>query len=142
MLLQQNVSIDGELGLMSDLIEIIKGDYQRFPHDQTYDIYAVDVHFQDPLTRFRGIDRYRRMIGFIARWFQHPQLDLHHICQNDRQIHTEWTLSWTVGLPWHPRLCIRGYTKMHLNTAGLIESHRDYWYCSPLDVLKQLLPVA
>lgn len=31
------------------IIEILKEDYQRFPADRAYSIYAEDVYFQDPL---------------------------------------------------------------------------------------------
>ncbi len=123
----------------SSIIEILKADYQRFPHDQTYGLYASDVFFQDPLNSFRGVDRYREMITFISQWFQEPHLDLHHITQNDRHIHTEWTLSWIFPLPWRPHLSISGYTEMELNGEGLIQSHIDYWNCSRWDVFKQAI---
>ena len=35
---------DGWLRKM-DIIEILKDDYQRFPENQTYNIYAKDVYF-------------------------------------------------------------------------------------------------
>jgi len=35
-----------------DIIAILQQDYQRFPLDQTYDIYADNVYFQDPLNQF------------------------------------------------------------------------------------------
>ena len=42
------------------IVEILKQDYQRFPTSQTYSIYADDVYFQDSLTKFRGIDHYKK----------------------------------------------------------------------------------
>ena len=33
--------------------EILLEDYQRFPDNQTFDIYAPDVYFKDPLNEFR-----------------------------------------------------------------------------------------
>lgn len=123
-----------------DIIEILKQDYQRFPADQTYSIYAQDVYFQDPLNKFRGFERYKEMIGFINRWFIAPKLDLHDIRRSGDTIETQWTLSWTAPLPWQPRMAIAGWSELKLNSAGLIVSHIDYWKCSRLDVLKQLLP--
>ena len=124
---------------MTPLIEILQQDYQRFPLDQTYDIYAPDVYFKDPLNQFRGIQRYRQMIQFITRWFANPQLALHQIQQVDDLITTRWTLSWTSPLPWQPRIHISGWSELRLNGEGLIISHIDYWDCSSLDVLKQHL---
>jgi Uncharacterized conserved protein (DUF2358) len=120
-----------------DIIQILKQDYQRFPLDQTYSIYAEDVFFKDPMNEFRGIERYKQMIGFIRTWFVDPKLDLHDIRRDGDTIESRWTLSWTTPLPWKPRISIPGWSELRLNGDGLIVSHIDYWNCSRLDVLKQ-----
>jgi hypothetical protein len=120
------------------IIDIIKQDYEQFPDNQTYSIYAEDVYFKDPLNQFRGIQRYQKMIGFIQQWFINVQLDLHEISQSDNLIKTRWTLSWTTPLPWKPRISIPGWSELKLNSSGLICSHIDYWDCSRFDVIKQL----
>jgi hypothetical protein len=125
---------------MPDIISILKEDYQHFPHNQTYDLYAEDVYFKDPLNEFRGCDRYRQMIGFIQQWFENPTLELHHISQHERDIRTDWTLSWTTPLPWKPRISIPGWSELQLNDDDLIVSHVDYWHCSVFDVIKQHSP--
>ncbi|MFB8787781.1 MAG: DUF2358 domain-containing protein [Potamolinea sp.] len=122
-----------------DIIQILKQDYQRFPADQTYSIYAKDVFFKDPMNEFYGIERYQKMIGFINQWFDSPKLELHHISLSGDTIKTRWTLSWTTPLPWKPRIAIPGWSELKLNAEGLITSHIDYWDCSRLDVLKQHL---
>ena len=122
-----------------DIIEILKQDYQRFPVDQTYSIYAEDVFFKDPLNEFRGIERYKQMIGFIGTWFLNLKLDLHDIRRDGDSIVTRWTLSWNTPLPWKPRISIPGWSELRLNGDDLIVSHIDYWDCSRLDVLKQHL---
>ncbi len=122
---------------MTDILTILQEDYRRFPDDQSYDLYANDVYFKDPMNEFRGCDRYRQMIGFIKQWFTDPRLDLHNIQQAGKEIRTDWTLSWTTPLPWKPRIAIDGWSELRLNDDGLIESHIDYWDCSRLDVLKQ-----
>jgi hypothetical protein len=127
-----------------NIIEILQEDYQRFPRDQTYEIYAKDVYFKDPMTEFRGIKRYQAMIGFMTHWFQNIQMELHDIKQiteiseplRDR-IETRWTLSWTTPLPWQPRIAISGRSELMLNEQNLIISHVDYWDCSRWDVLQQ-----
>ncbi len=133
-----------------DIIEILKEDYQRFPVNQTYNIYAPDVYFQDPLNKFRGVKRYqdplnkfrgvkryKEMINFIQTWFLDPKMDLHNIQRLGDTIKTEWTLSWNTPLPWKPRISIPGWSELGLNSDGLIVSHIDYWNCSRLDVVKQ-----
>ena len=127
-----------------NIIEILQEDYQRFPRDQTYEIYAKDVYFKDPMTEFRGMKRYQAMIGFMSHWFQNIQMELHNIEQisdlpeplRDR-IETRWTLSWTTPLPWQPRITISGRSELMLNEQNLIISHIDYWDCSRWDVLRQ-----
>jgi len=122
-----------------ELIQILKQDYQKFPYDQTYSIYAENVYFKDPMNQFRGIDRYRQMIGFIRTWFKALQLELHEIYQEGDTIKTRWTLSWTTPLPWQPRISIPGWSELKVNSQGSIDSHIDYWDISRTDVLKQHL---
>jgi hypothetical protein len=90
------------------------------------------------MNRFRGISRYQQMIGFMNTFFKDIKLDLHNISQSDNRIETQWTLSWTVSLPWRPRIAIAGRSELTLNSDGLIDSHIDYWDISRWDVLKQL----
>ncbi len=120
-----------------DILKILQDDYQKFPRDQTYSIYAPDVYFKDPIYEFRGLERYKRTIAFIQTFFLNCQMDLHNIEQDGDQIHTDWSLRWNTPLPWKPRITIHGWSELTLNEAGLISSHIDYWHCSRLDVLKQ-----
>jgi len=122
-----------------DIIQILQQDYQRFPDNQTYSIYAQDVYFQDPLNKFRGVERYKQMIKFIKTVFLNTKMDLHEINRVGDTIKTEWTLSWNTPLPWKPRISISGWSELRLNPQGLIVSHIDYWHCSRLEVLKQHL---
>ncbi len=121
-----------------DLLAILRADYAHFPDNQTYSVYDSEVYFKDPVNEFRGLGRYQQMINWMGRWFQDIRLDLHEIQQTGNQIRTEWTLSWSLPLPWHPRLQIPGWTEMQVNEAGLIGSHIDYWRCSRWEVLLQL----
>jgi hypothetical protein len=122
---------------MMDILEILKDDYQRFPANQTYSIYAADVYFKDPLSEFRGITRYREMIGFISKWFRDVKMEVHEISHSGNRIDTEWTLYWTTPLPWKPRIAIPGRSELTLNQEEKIASHIDYWHCSRWDVLQQ-----
>lgn len=121
-----------------NIVDALRDDYQRFPKDQSYHLYAEQVYFKDPLNEFRGVDRYRAMIGFLEKWFLNIQMDLHDIYQQDTLIKTQWTLHFTAPVPWKPRISIPGDSELHLNEQGLVSSHIDTWSCSRLDVVKQL----
>ena len=120
-----------------NILDILTEDYRHFPRDQTYEIYAEDVYFKDPLNEFQGRDRYRQMLQFIEQWFIDPQLDLHKIQRNGDQIRTDWTLNWTTPVPWKPRIHIPGWSELRLNPQELIISHVDYWHCSRWNVIQQ-----
>ncbi|MEB3289551.1 MAG: DUF2358 domain-containing protein [Leptolyngbya sp.] len=125
-----------------DILEQLRQDYQRFPHQQSYHLYAEDVYFKDPLNEFSGLGRYQRMIGFIARWFQAIDLQLHAIeYVSPGQIHTRWTLNWVAPLPWHPAMSISGRSELTLNDGGKICAHVDSWDCPRWAVLQQVFGV-
>jgi hypothetical protein len=124
---------------MTDILQILQDDYARFPRDQTYDIYAENVYFQDPINEFRGIKRYREMIGFMATWFQEIKMDVHSIDRQGDRIETRWTLHWTTPLPWHPRIAIPGKSELTLDSSDRVLSHIDTWDISKLDVIRQHL---
>ena len=123
--------------MVMNLLEIIERDYQTFPANQTYSIYADNVYFKDPLNEFRGIERYKNMIQFMSTWFKEVNLDLHNIYQSENIIHTEWTLHWTTPLPWKPPIAIPGRSELTINEQNLIIAHIDYWNCSKWNVVKQ-----
>lgn len=124
---------------MSDMVAQLKTDYARFPKDQTYELYAEDVHFKDPMNEFDGVERYRAMIGFLDRFFSDIQMDLHSIEQSSADlIEIVWTLNMSAPLPWSPRLSIPGHSQLRINSEGLICEHVDYWNCSKLAVLMQI----
>jgi hypothetical protein len=120
-----------------NIVEIIKNDYQSFPENQTYSIYADDVYFQDPFNKFRGVKRYQQMISFLGTFFKDINLILHNISRQENTIKTEWTLEMTSPLPWKPRLSIPGWSELKLNHKELIISHIDYWDISPFQVFQQ-----
>jgi Uncharacterized conserved protein (DUF2358) len=120
-----------------NIIEILKEDYQRFPENQTYSIYAENVYFQDPLNKFTGLERYKKMIKFIHTWFINCKMDVHDLKQDGNNIKTEWTLSWNSPLPWKPKISISGWSELSLDSDNLICSHIDYWHTPPLEVVKQ-----
>ncbi|ELS31160.1 MULTISPECIES: DUF2358 domain-containing protein [Pseudanabaena] len=133
---------------MTNILDIIKADYAKFPEAQTYSIYNEDVYFKDPVYNFRGIKQYQKMIGFITFWFKNLKLELHDITRNDNLVKARWTMSWDAPLPWKPRISVTGWSDLTLSSfpdplnngesdRELIISHIDYWECTKFDVIKQ-----
>ena len=121
------------------IIEQLKADYARFPKEQTYSLYAENVQFKDPMNAFSGVEKYRKMIEFLSRFFSDIQMELHNIEQTTPSlITTQWTLNMTVPAPWSPRLSIPGRSELAVNSQERINSHVDYWDCSRWAVLKQV----
>jgi len=120
-----------------NILAQLQADYQRFPREQSYELYDPQVRFQDPMTQFQGRDTYRRMIDWMAYWFKNIQMDLHDIQQYQGEITTRWTLSWDAPLPWQPRIRVEGHSVLHLNGQGLIDSHVDHWAISRWQLLLQ-----
>lgn len=123
--------------MKDNIIEILTQDYQRFPVDQTYSIYAEGVFFKDPLNEFYGVDRFKSMIGFMQKYFRQLHMDLHEIYQKEDTIYTRWTLNWITPLPWQPAIAIPGRSELKINEEQLIVAHIDYWDISPWQVLQQ-----
>ncbi|WP_434685186.1 DUF2358 domain-containing protein [Pseudanabaena minima] len=132
----------------TNILDIIKADYAKFPEAQTYSIYSEDVYFKDPVYNFRGIKQYQKMIGFITFWFKNLKLELHDISRTENLVKASWTMSWDAPLPWKPRISVTGWSDLTVdkfadtldNGEGdreLIISHIDYWECTKLDVIKQ-----
>lgn len=120
-----------------DLVAILRKDYARFPDNQTYDIYADDVYFKDPLNEFRGVKKYQAMIKFIGTFFGNVKMEVKDVTKQGDLIKTEWTLNMTSPLPWKPRLSIPGWSELKIDRDNLITSHVDYWHISPWSVLRQ-----
>jgi hypothetical protein len=133
---------------MTNILDIIKADYAKFPEAQTYSIYSEDVYFKDPVYNFRGIKQYQKMIGFITFWFKNLKLELHDISRTENLVKGLWTMSWDAPLPWKPRISVTGWSDLTVNKFAdnlnngegdreLIISHVDYWECTKFDVIKQ-----
>ena len=120
-----------------DLVSILRQDYERFPDNQTYEIYADDVYFKDPLNEFNGVNKYKAMIRFLGTFFGNVEMDVRDVRKEGDLIKSEWTLNMTSPLPWKPRLSIPGWSELKISEANLIASHVDYWHISPWQVLRQ-----
>lgn len=119
-----------------NLSEIIKQDYQQFPENQTYSIYAENVHFKDPIYDFYGLKKYQEMIVFLKKWFKNLHLELQEIKESENQIDTRWIMSWNSPLPWQPFISVSGRSELKLKD-NLIIGHYDYWDKPFWDMIKQ-----
>ncbi|MGI0482635.1 DUF2358 domain-containing protein [Geminocystis sp. CENA526] len=119
-----------------NLLETIKADYERFPENPTYSIYAENVHFKDPVYDFYGLKKYQEMISFLSKWFKNLTLELHEITESENQIDTRWTMSWNSPLPWQPFVSVSGRSELKIEN-NLIIGHYDYWDISKWDLIKQ-----
>ncbi|MBW4687578.1 MAG: DUF2358 domain-containing protein [Komarekiella atlantica HA4396-MV6] len=121
-----------------DTVSILKQDYDKFPNDQNYSIYAENFYFEDPFNKFHGVEMYKQMIALISDGLINIELNLLELTQSGNIIKTQWMLSWTAPFPWQPRVNIPGRSEAELNDDGLIVKHIDYWDIPASDVLKQL----
>lgn len=119
-----------------NLLETIETDYLRFPENPTYNIYAENVHFKDPIYDFYGLKKYQEMITFLSKWFKNLHLELHEIIEKENQIDTRWTMSWNSPLPWQPFVSVSGRSELKIEN-NLIIGHYDYWDISKWDLIKQ-----
>ncbi|MBD2543043.1 DUF2358 domain-containing protein [Planktothricoides sp. FACHB-1370] len=117
-----------------------------FERDLSYDIYAEDIFFKDPVNTFKGKFNYRIIfwtLRFHGRlFFTELYFDLHNVQQTKPESEPEiilanWTVRGILRLPWKPTLLFNGYSTYKLNHAGLIYEHIDTWDRSPIDILKQ-----
>jgi hypothetical protein len=112
-----------------------------FQKDLTYDIYAPDITFQDPINQFRGRKAYR-LIFWALRF--HGRLFFTHLVFNVHQLHAinaymiiaEWTVEGTLRLPWRPQIYFTGNSTYTIH-QGLIDTHTDAWNSSPKTIFMQ-----
>lgn len=123
---------------MNELVAVLKEDYARFPHNQTFAIYDPQVVFRDPMSRIQGREHFQRMIAWMTQWFQELRLQLHEIHVAGTVIHTRWTMGWLAPLPWKPHLQVSGRSELLVNDQGLIAAQTDYWDCSRWQLFMQL----
>jgi hypothetical protein len=125
------------------LVETIRQDLPPlFKRDISYDIYADDICFTDPINTFKGKLSYRLVYWSLRfhgqLFFTHIELDLQDVVPvTPHSIEAYWTVRGTLRLPWQPRICFNGTSHYTVNQQGLISKHVDTWDRSPWKVLKQ-----
>lgn len=115
-----------------------------FDHDISYDIYAENIYFRDPVNTFKGKFNYRIIfwtLRFHARlFFKTIAFDLHSVSHPDRDtIFATWTVRGTLRVPWNAQILFNGDSTYRLNPQGKIDQHLDRWDRQPTEILRQFL---
>ena len=115
-----------------------------FEKDISYEIYAKDIYFQDPVNKFKGKFNYHIIfwtLRFHARlFFTQIYFDLHDVSQTAQDtILANWTVRGVLRVPWKARIFFNGYSTYTLNKDGLIYNHIDTWDRKPSEILKQFI---
>ena len=106
---------EGQASKAQILAQELKSDLTQMfdlAYEPKWSLYAEDVLFQDPLTRFRGRGKYKDNIQMLkdSPLFTGGKMDLHEVTVvDDTRVDTRWTLSMTFKpFPWQPRLLFTG----------------------------------
>ena len=106
---------EGQASQAQILAQELKSDLTQMfdlAYEPKWSLYAEDVLFQDPLTRFRGMKKYQDNIQMLkdSPLFTGGKMDLHEVTVvDDTRVDTRWTLSMTFKpFPWQPRLLFTG----------------------------------
>ncbi len=126
-------------------METLKKDLPTlFEKDISYEIYAKDIYFRDPVNKFKGKFNYHIIfwtLRFHARlFFTQIYFDLHDVSQTAQDtILANWTVRGVLRVPWKARIFFNGYSTYTLNKDGLIYNHIDTWDRKPSEILKQFI---
>jgi hypothetical protein len=125
------------------IITILKQDLPTlFEKDISYEIYAEDIYFRDPVNTFKGKFNYRIIfwtLRFHARlFFTQIFFDLHEVHQSaEDTILAKWTVRGVLRVPWQANLIFNGDSTYKLNPDLLIFEHIDRWDRKPGEILRQ-----
>eukprot|EP01031_Cornospumella_fuschlensis_P031505 gene31505-38076_t len=118
-----------------ELQRCLAKEYASFFKPMERRFYSPDVQFIDPLTSFRGIDKYQSNVDMLAGrstmgkfLFEDASIVLHNVeVLSDNQLQTRWTLQVTVKAPWQPRAKFTGISLYTLDSEGRVAKQEDYW---------------
>ena len=122
--------------LFPELRRCLTREYASFFNPMDRSFYASDVEFIDPLTSFRGIDKYQNNVDMLAGrkgmigklLFKDASIALHSIeVTSASELETRWTLQVTVRVPGNPRARFTGISKYTVNKKGIVVRQVDYW---------------
>lgn len=92
--------------------------------DELRELYADDVHFQDPIQTVRGLDAFIEMNRSLISKVRELSFEVTASAGSDEEMFLAWTMTFA---PKHgPRVEVDGTS--HVRTEhGKVVYHRDYW---------------
>ena len=126
-----NTTTSQSTSFLSDMSSFLEEDLKHLFDETGIDrnIYADDVKFEDPITRYDSIDGYLFNIQMLRYLFT-PEFILHTIKEvNETTLETRWTMNMKLRiLPWQPDLIYTGTSQYEfdLNTKKVVR-HSDTW---------------
>jgi len=122
---------------LSELKRVIRKEYASFFAPMERKFYSKEVEFVDPLSAFKGVDKYQGNIDFLAGrtplgrlLFRDASIAMHDMADlPDGRIQTRWTLQLSVrALPWQPRARFTGVSIYTVDRAkGVVLKQEDFW---------------
>ena len=119
-----------------ELERCIEREYASFFQPMDKKFYTDNVEFIDPMTSFRGVNKYQGNVDMLAGrtgvgkiMFKDASIALHNVEQLDvGKLQTRWTLQVTVkAFPWQPRARFTGVSIYTLDSNGKVAKQEDYW---------------
>jgi len=109
--------------------------------DRLADHYAADAHFKDPFNEVDGLPAIRAIYAHMFAQLDAPRFEIHDALAGPGRCALTWTMHFrrrgaATGAPAQQ---IRGASLLHLDAAGRITLHRDYW--DPAEELYEGLPL-
>lgn len=114
---------------MISALTVFCREYQRLSADNLSvlrDIYAPDIHFQDPSHELVGIDELVRYFENLFSNVKHCQFEIEQVMEQEGEAFVRWQMRFA-----HPKLnggseiCVPGLS--HLRFSEQIDFHRDYF---------------
>ena len=114
---------------MSPALAVFCREYQRLGADNLEvlrDIYAPNIHFQDPSHQLAGIDT---LVSYFENLFsnvKHCQFEIEQVMEQEGEAFVRWQMRFA-----HPKLnggntiCVPGVSQLRFTEQ--IDSHRDYF---------------
>lgn len=116
---------------LSEMSSFLEEDLKHLFDEKGIDksIYADDVAFEDPITKYSSISGYLYNIQMLRYLFT-PEFFLHDIYEvNESTLETRWTMNMKLRvLPWQPDLTFTGTSQYEfdLKTKKVVR-HSDTW---------------
>lgn len=126
-----DLDVEPSSSFLEEMSTFLEADLQHLFDEQGIDkgIYADDVKFEDPITRYDSIDGYLFNIQMLRHLFT-PEFILHNIYEvSPTTLETRWTMNMKLRvLPWQPDLIFTGTSQYEFDLSSKkVVKHSDTW---------------